>query len=458
MSDVGSVDNPLVVAVIGSGPSGFYAAEALLKSDLSVKVHIIEKLPSPFGLVRYGVAPDHPKLKQVSLLFHKIAQHPDLHYYGNVEFGVDVTLTELKATHHAVVFCNGADSDRKLGIPGEDLPGSHTATEFVAWYNGHPAYRHHQFDLRQETAVIIGQGNVAADVCRILAKPIDELKTTDIASHALEQLAESKVRNIHVIGRRGPAQAKFTSKELRELGEQTNCFTSVDSTGYQLDSADEEELADKANENSAKCSALFEQFKQREIYEQTKKIQFHFLLSPQQLLGENRLEKIIFNRNQLSGNAFSQVAQSTDETMELDCGLCFRSIGYRGQPLPDVPFDTKRGVIPNNKGQVVDQYGNPKEQLYVSGWIKRGPSGIIGTNRADSVETIATLLSDITKLVAKGTIAESALSEILKVKNDSTINYPQWQKIDAVETRLGSENGKPREKITDVNQMLAIVR
>ena len=448
---------PLVIAVVGSGPSGFYAAEALLKSEHNVRVNLIEKLPAPFGLVRYGVAPDHPKLKQVSLLYHKIAQHPDLHYYGNIELGRDVSLDELKATHHAVVLCNGASSDRRLGLPGEDLQGSHTATEFVAWYNGHPDYRHHTFDLSHSVATIIGQGNVAADVCRILAKPIDELCKTDIATHAVEQLAESKVRDIHVVGRRGPAQAKFTSKELRELGEQTNCTTSVEQTGFTLFEQDNEELSDKSNENAAKCVELFNQFATATDERSKRNIVFHFLLSPRELLGTHALNKICFDRNRLTGSAFSRRAVATGEPFVLETGLCFRSIGYRGMPLPDAPFDDKRGLIPNRDGRVIDKTGSPVPQLYTSGWIKRGPSGIIGTNRADSVETIAGLINDIEYLRHIGERPATAFTALLSNKQARAINYDQWQTIDQAEIESGRTQEKPREKITSIAEMLKIV-
>ena len=457
MAELGTKQNPLIVAVVGSGPSGFYAAEALLKSGLVVRVNLIEKLPAPFGLVRYGVAPDHPKLKTVSLLFHKIAQHPNLYYFGNVELGCDVTVEELKKTHHAVIFCNGAATDRQLGLPGEGLPGSHTATEFVAWYNGHPDYRGSEFDLTQEVAVVIGQGNVAADVCRILAKPVDELRNTDIAAHALEQLASSKVKEIHVVGRRGPAQVKFTSKELRELGEQTNCTASVDTTGFILDEIDEHELSDKSNDNALKCVRHFQRFANSIDNQSSRNIIFHFLLSPRELLGTDRLERICFDRNTLHGAAFSREANANGDSAEIDAGLCFRSIGYRGSPLWDVPFDTSRGTIYNHRGRVTDESGEVVRQLYTSGWIKRGPSGIIGTNRADSVETIATLLADIGQLSGISGVTETAFDRHIRDKNIAAIDYSQWQQIDSVETASGHDVGKPREKIVSIEKMLNVL-
>ena len=245
MSNLGTSENPLLVAIVGSGPSGFYAAEALIKSEVVAKVDIIERLPTPYGLVRSGVAPDHPKLKTAINLYKKIADDPNFNLIANVTIGKDLSVEELCESHHAVILTYGAETDRKLGIPGEDLKGSHTATEFVGWYNGHPDYRELEFDLSQDVAVIIGQGNVAADVSRILSKTVDELKHTDIAQHALDVLAESKLKEIHVIGRRGPAQAKFTPKELREFGELSDCNPIILEEDLQLNIESEKELEDK---------------------------------------------------------------------------------------------------------------------------------------------------------------------------------------------------------------------
>lgn len=451
------ISSPLVVAVIGSGPSGFYAAEALLKSDMPVKINMIEKLPTPFGLVRYGVAPDHPKLKQVTLVFDKISQNPDFRFFGNIEVGSDVTLNEIKETHDAVIFCTGADRDRELDIPGENLLGSHTATEFVAWYNGHPDYKDHEFDLSQEVAVIIGQGNVAADVSRILSKPVDDLRHTDIATHAVEQLAESKIRDVHVVGRRGPAQAKFTSKELKELGGLSGCGTSVSQTGFVLDEEDLVELDDPANENAAKCVGHFKAFYPGDPKSNTRTLTFHFRLSPIEMIGSNgKLRRISFDQNTLTGAPFSRVAEPNGQNIEIDCGLCFRSIGYRGQPVSHAPFDNRRGVIPNKQGQVIEAGGHLSAKLYTSGWIKRGPSGVIGTNRADSVETVAALIKNFTGQPRSHNHQHSDFMQILSHKRLKPVFYNQWKMIDAAEIARGKRIGKTREKIVSVNQMLAI--
>jgi ferredoxin--NADP+ reductase len=448
---LGTSDNPLRVAIVGSGPSGFYAAEALLKSPLTVRVDMIERLPVPFGLVRYGVAPDHPKLKQPALIYDQIAQSPAFTFLGNVTVGRDVSVEELRTTHHAVLFACGAESDRRLGLTNEDLDGSHTATEFVGWYNGHPDYRDRSFDLSQEVAVIVGQGNVAIDVARLLAKPIDELRTTDIAEHALDSLAASRVRDIHIIGRRGPAQASFTFKELRELGDLRGCETRVSKDDLQLHLPCLAELENKSNFNAAKNVELFRQWSTRSSTGNGKRIWFHFLESPVAIAGASRLEHITLERNRLTGAPFGQAARGTGETLELNCGLLFRSIGYRGLPLPAVPFDPVTGIFPNTAGRIDGVSG-----LYATGWIKRGPSGIIGTNRADSVATVQTLLGDLPHFDRRPKSGTDGLYGILARSSSPVLCYSDWWRIDAEERRLGGVVGKPREKITRVSHMLAL--
>lgn len=457
MSNPGSGHNPLRVAIVGSGPSGFYATEALFKSDLTVQVTMLERLPSPFGLVRSGVAPDHQKLKQAIKLYDKIAQNDGFTFLGNVTVGKDLTVDELKQNYHAVIFTCGAESDRKLGIPGEDLKGSHTATEFVGWYNGHPDYRDREFDLSHPNAVIIGQGNVAADVSRILSKTVDELKHTDIAQHALDVLAESRVRDIYVIGRRGPAQAKFTPKELREFGELADCDPIVNPDELELNPASKAELEDKGNAANAKVYQLFRDFSEREPGGKQKRCHFLFLLSPKELVGDDRLQKLVLEKNTLSGDAFSQSARGTGETIELETGILFRSIGYRGVPIPGVPFDDKRGIIPNTDGRV-NESGKFMSQLYTAGWIKRGPTGIIGTNRADSVATVNALLEDIQNNGNKDQKAGvEGLITLLQEKNIRYVTYSDWGKIDTAEINAGKKKNKPREKFTRVKEMLGLL-
>jgi ferredoxin--NADP+ reductase len=448
---LGSANNPLRVAIVGSGPSGFYAAEALFKSPLTVRVDMIERLPVPFGLVRYGVAPDHPKLKQPTLVYDKIAQSPGFTFLGNVTVGRDVSLEQLQTTHHAVLFACGAESDRRLGLPNEDVAGSHTATEFVGWYNGHPDYRERSFDLSSEVAVIIGQGNVAIDVARILCKSVDELRHTDIAQHALDALADSRVREIHVIGRRGPAQASFTTKELRELGELGGCVTNVSANDLQLNSTCLTELEDKNNFNAAKNVETFQSWTTHSATAAEKRIWFHFLQSPVAIAGKFRLDQITLERNRLTGPPFGQLARGTGETLDLSCGLLFRSIGYRGLPLQGVPFDEAKGVFPNAAGRIGETPG-----LYAAGWIKRGPSGIIGTNRADAVATVQSLVADLAHLDSRPRSGTEGLYATLARNDSQVLSYADWRRIDAEEQRRGAAIGKPREKITRVSDMLAL--
>ncbi len=457
MSHPGSKQHPLLVAIVGSGPSGFYAAEALLKSDVNVTITMLERLPVPYGLVRSGVAPDHAKLKQVIQVYARIAESPEFNLLANVTVGEDISVEELSDTHHAVIFANGAESDRKLGIPGEDLIGSHTATEFVGWYNGHTDYRDRHFDLGCERAVIIGQGNVAADVARILAKSVDELKHTDIAEHALDALADSKVQEIVVVGRRGPAQVKFTPKELREFGNLEICQTTIDSEELQLNPASEIELADKSNSVQRKIVEQLARFSAISDSSKPRRCQFTFLKSPKELIGTERLEKVILERNQLVGEPLQQSARGTGETLELETGLLFRSIGYRGVPLPGLPFDDRKGVITNEDGRITEN-GQPISGLYVSGWIKRGPTGIIGTNRADSVATVKSLLDDL-EMLDTGSEKSGAdgVCKLLQSRSVRYVNFEEWKKIDQSEIDRGRPKNKPREKYTYIAEMLELL-
>ena len=456
MSSLGTAQNPARAAIVGSGPSGFYAAEALLESEQTVLVDMFERLASPFGLVRSGVAPDHPKLKEPIRVYQQIAESPQFRFLGNVTVGRDISVEELKGCYHAVIFACGAETDRKLGIPGEHLAGSHAATEFVGWYNGHPDYRDLVFDLSHETAVVIGQGNVAVDVCRILCKTVDELRHTDIAGHALEVLAQSRIRDVYMIGRRGPAQAKFTHQELRELGELADCDPILVADDLELNPASREELADRHNRASSKSQEVLQAFAARPAPTRHRRCHIRFLKSPKALKGEGRLERVVLVRNRLEGEPSQQVARETGEVEELVCGVLFRSIGYRGAAIPGVPFDNHRGVFPNQDGRIVDGQ-NVVPGLYVTGWIKRGPTGIIGTNRADSVATVASLLADLPNLPGGAKSGADGLTALLQSRRVRVVSYADWQKIDAAEVRRGAAAGKPREKFTSVEEMLDVI-
>lgn len=419
---------------------------------------MFERLPNPFGLVRSGVAPDHPKLKQAIQVFDQIAESPQYRFFGNVCVGRDISVGELCNSHHAVIFTCGAATDRRLGVPGEDLAGSHTATEFVGWYNGHPDYRDREFDLSHNNAVIIGQGNVAADVSRILAKDIDELKNTDITEHALVALAQSRIKNIYVIGRRGPAQAKFTSKELKEFGQLAGCDPVVDAEELRLNPESEVELADKANAGNKKVYDLFVKYSSISPLTKPRKCHFTFLKSPIEIVGEGKTAKIILEKNRLGGDVNKQSARGTGATLELETGIVFRSIGYRGTPIAGVPFDEEGGVFPNSDGRIIDNDGKPIPQLYTAGWIKRGPTGIIGTNRADSLATVKALIEDLALLdTGDEKSGAEGIYTLLDDRNVRWINFSEWKKIDQREVERGVQKNKPREKFTSIEDMLAVL-
>lgn len=457
MAPLGTTLNPLRVAIVGSGPSGFYAADALFESGQIVLVDMFERLPSPFGLVRSGVAPDHPKLKEPIRVYQQIAESPRFRFFGNVTVGRDVSVEELQGSYHIVIFACGAQSDRKLGIPGEHLPGSHTATEFVGWYNGHPDYRDREFDLSHEAAVVIGQGNVAVDVCRILCKTVDELKQTDIAKHALDALARSRVRDVYMIGRRGPVQAKFTHQELRELGQLADCDPIVMPEELELNPSSREELLDKRNRGIAKSYEVLQSFATRPAPTRRRRCHIRFLRSPVALEGHNTLERVLLAKNRLEGSPSQQVARETGEIEKLQCGLLFRSIGYKGTALPGVPFDERKGIFPNRDGRIIDGQGRVVPGMYATGWIKRGPTGLIGTNRADSVATVTALLADVPNLPTAIESGTDAVTPLLQNRGVRVVSYSDWQKIDAAELRSGESAGKPREKFTRVDEMLQVL-
>lgn len=445
----------LQIAIIGSGPSGFYAAEALLASGLDIQVDMFERLPTPFGLVRSGVAPDHQKLKQPIRVFEEIARSPRFNLVANITVGAQLSVEEVQSAYHAVVFACGAQNDRRMNVPGESLKGSHTATEFVGWYNGHPDYRDRTFDLDEEVAVIIGQGNVAADICRILMRPIDELRTSDIAEHALEALSRSKVREVHIVGRRGPVQAKFTTKELRELASLAGTVSTIETEHLALSETCNAELASNSSAVAKRNLDVFRGLSEN-VADGRRRIHFRFLASPVALLGQARVERLRLVCNRLEGAPFEQIAVATERHEDLACGLVFRSIGYKGIPIPGLPFDSVRGVVPNEAGRVHAD-GASLPGLFVTGWLKRGPSGIIGTNRADSLETVEALLEDLPKLAATHAPGLGSIRPIIERRSGRIVSLSDWFAIDGAEVNRGSKVGKPREKFTRISEMLSVL-
>jgi ferredoxin/flavodoxin---NADP+ reductase len=453
---LGSAEHPLRVAVVGSGPAGFYAAGQLLSSsDPVVAVDVFDRLMTPWGLVRFGVAPDHPKIKSVTRVFERTARMPGFAFHGNVEVGTDVTHEQLAAAYHAVLYAVGTPGDRRLGIDGEDLPGSESATEFVAWYNGHPDYAEMDFDLSCQRAVVIGNGNVALDVARMLALSVDELQVTDIADHSIELLRNSNIEEIVVLGRRGPAQAAFTNPELRELADLDLADVIVDPADMELDieSAATLETAEptiKRNvETLTNYAALTPSGKPRRVV-------LRFLTSPVRIEGTDKVEAIVIERNELiAGDDGSLRARPTGQTERLETGLVLRAVGYVGKPLPGVPFDDRRATVLNEGGRVLaTESRSPIPGLYAAGWIKRGPSGVIGTNKKCAQETTDRLFEDFAAgLLPTPTSTPEELLEHLHQKVN-VVDYSGWEAIDAHERALGEPSGRPRVKLVRRDEQL----
>lgn len=443
-------------AIIGAGPSGFYASSQLLAEDFAVDLYDI--LPVPYGLVRFGVAPDHPKIKNVTRVYEKTAAHEDFRYFGGVALGRDVSRRDLLDRYAAVVYCTGTSSDNRLGIDGEDLPGSHPATEFVAWYNGHPDFAGHSFDLSAERAVVIGNGNVAIDVARMLVLDPEEIAPTDTADHAAAALAASNVKEVVLLGRRGPAQAAFTNPELLELGELKRADVIVDPADLELDSASAAWLeSEEADATARKNVEILREYSQREPTGKSHRVVLKFLSSPLRVVGDERVEAIEVGRNRIEaaeGGALRAVSTGESETIE--CGLVFRSIGYRGEPLDDVPFDSDRGLIRNDGGRVCGEDGRPLAGEYCAGWIKRGPSGVIGTNKRDAADTVARIIEDRDAGKLNTPTAEGDPEEFVRDRVPGYTSWEGWGLIDRHEQELGAAKGRPRVKLTDVEEMLEI--
>ncbi len=457
--------NPIRIAVIGSGPAGFYAAGHLLKDgDAGFEVDMFERLPTPWGLVRSGVAPDHPKIKSVTRVYEKTAAHPRFRYFGNVTFGLHVSREDLLRHYHAIVYATGAPSDRPLGVAGEGLPGSHAATEFVGWYNGHPDHTDLEVDLLSaERAVVIGNGNVAIDVARMLVLTPQELAPTDTADHALEVLAASHVKEVLVVGRRGPAQAAFTNPELLELGELTDADVIVDEAELERGLAVHDEGAEQ-DATARRNVEILREYARRKPAGKSKRVVLRFLASPARLIADEQghvgAVELVHN-DLVAGPDGGLRAKAGEERETLQAGLVFRAIGYRGIPLPRVPFDERGGVIPNESGRVRDpESGQALAGEYVVGWIKRGPSGVIGTNKKDAQETVDAMIADLAS--ANGAVhtpetpRAEAIEALLRERQPDLVSYAGWEAIDRHERALGEPAGRPRVKVTSIEEMLRI--
>lgn len=449
---------PYHVAIVGAGPSGYFAAASLLKAaedgGPEIFVDMLEMLPTPWGLVRSGVAPDHPKIKTISAQFEKTAADPRFRFFGNVEVGEHVSAAELAVRYDAVVYAIGAQSDRPLRIPGEDLPGSVAAVDFVGWYNGHPHFEHIAPDLSDGRAVVVGNGNVALDVARILVTDPAALGRTDIADHALESLHGRGVEEVVVLGRRGPLQATFTTLELRELGD----LKGLEDVDVILDPADFADITDEDLEAASKTVKqnikVLRSYLGREPRPGNRRIVFRFRTSPIEIRGTDRVESIVLGRNELVSDEFGRiVAKDTGEREELPARLVVRAVGYRGQPVAGLPFDERSGTIPNTGGRV-----DGSDNEYVVGWIKRGPSGVIGSNKKDSADTVALLLQGLTPIPPRAVGADyrAELEQWLLSRQPRLVTGEHWRSIDEHERAAGEPHGRPRVKLTRVEDMLRV--
>jgi len=425
----------LRVAVVGSGPAGIYTAEALTKQAQGpVEIDVLERLPTPYGLVRYGVAPDHTSIKSIAGYLRRVLEAPGVRFLGGVEFGSDVSADDLLSCYDAVVYCTGAMVDRHLGVPGEDLPGSVAATDFVNWYCGHPDVPPDTFSLDAEDVVVIGVGNVAVDVVRVLAKGAEELRDTDVPDEVLRRLEASRVRRIHMVGRRGPEHAKFTLKELRELGELINA--DILTFPHEVEVEDLTTLSRQTRGNVE----VLRSWSERVPVDRPRRLEVRFWLRPVEILGVSRVEGIRLERTRLQDGR----VVGTNEFETIPADMVMRSVGYQSVALAGVPFDSSTMTVPNVAGKVSDRQ-------YVAGWLKRGPTGVIGTNKSDAAETVRTLLAD----TAPGT-ARIRLDDLLSARGVTPLTYQDWLAIEAAESDLATalKRGE-RVKLVGRTAMLA---
>ncbi|MCW3010967.1 MAG: FAD-dependent pyridine nucleotide-disulfide oxidoreductase [Solirubrobacterales bacterium] len=443
------MSSPLRVAIVGAGPSGFYAAAQLLAvAEPEFSVDLFDRLPTPYGLVRAGVAPDHPKIKSVTKAFDKTARHERFRFFGHVELGTDVTREDLLERYHAVLYSVGTSTDRKLGVPGENLQGSHPATEFVAWYNGHPDHSGLEVDLQAKQAVVVGAGNVAIDVARMLALAPSELGVTDTADHALEVLNASGIEEITILARRGPLQAAFTNPELLEMGELERADLEI--VGAELDPLSQKALED-ADKTRRRNVEIIQEYAARPKAGKPLTVRFRFLAGPVELLGDEdgHVRAVRIEENEITARGDGSLAAGgTGRFEELPAQLVFRSIGYTGVAVPGVAFDEDRGLIRNDGGRVVGEDGAPLPGEYVAGWIKRGPSGVIGTNKKDAQDTVRKLLED----AAAGALNEPGgedVEALLAERCEHLVSWEGWEAIDTAEREAGEPQGRPRVKLAE---------
>jgi ferredoxin--NADP+ reductase len=442
------------VAVVGAGPAGLYAVQSLLASASGLGVDVFDRLPTPYGLVRYGVAPDNQKMKSVTRVLRTAFDHEkQVRFIGNVCFGVDINRTDLLEHYDAVVYATGAQGERRLGIPGEDLSGSYGAKEFVDWYSGHPDAADRNFLLDVQQVAVVGAGNVALDVARMLVHSPDEIASTDVPDRVLDVFRNSRVTDVHLIARRGPVQAKFTPEELRGIGDLVDVDVVIRPEEMLL--TDDDEIRIGSNRQLRTNVAMLREWARRPLQGKARRIHIRFLNRPVRILGENRVEGVLLETNDLLADG--RVC-GTGNLETLEVGMLFRSVGYEALPLSDVPFDAVRSIIPHNRGRVLDENGQLADREYVTGWAKRGPSGTIGTNKSDSAETVCSLLAD---LATRGTYNGSEPKQILALLDNRGVDYTNWAnwlRLDDHEIQLGRRQGRPRVKIPVLRSMLELSR
>ena len=443
---------PVRVAVVGSGPAGIYASDLLVKSDLDVQIDLFEKMPTPFGLIRYGVAPDHPRIKGIVQSLHNVMEKEEIRFLGNIEVGKDITVEEMREYYDAIIFATGATADKRMGIPGEDLKGNHGAGEFVGFYDGNPNFER-DWDLSAESVAVVGVGNVSLDVSRILAKTADELLVTEIPDNVYAALKKNRAKEVHVFGRRGPAQAKYTPKELKELDESPTIEVIVNPEDIEYDAASEE--ARRAAKSTDLVCQTLESYAMREPGDAPHKLYIHFFESPVEVLTEG--DAIVGIRTERTEFVGDGNVRGTGETIDWDVQAVYRAVGYRSTPLEGLPFDHGSGTIPHEAGRVLEG-GAPKEAAYVTGWIKRGPVGLIGHTKSDASETIACLLEDLDSLPApSGGDPDALLRHLLDSGVEITL-WDHWERLDAHEIALGESAGRERVKVVERDEMVAVSR
>jgi ferredoxin--NADP+ reductase len=446
----------LRLAIVGAGPAGIYAADLIIKSELrdfDVSIDLFDLLPAPYGLVRYGVAPDHPRIKGIIRALYEVLDRGDIRFFGNVEYGKDITLDDLKTHYNAVIFSTGAVKDANLNIPGIDLEGSFGAAAFVNWYDAHPDFER-SWDLSAKEIAVLGNGNVALDVARVLSKPAEAMLSTDIPDNVYQGLRASQATDVHVFGRRGPAQVKFSPLELREAVHIEGVDTIVYDEDFQYDEGSQQAI-DSNNQTRVMVKTL-EDLRSNEVTGAKRRLHLHFFSAPVEILKKDgKVAGIKIERTKLDGTGN---VKPTGEFREFPIQAVYRAVGYFGSELSEVPFDEKAGVIPNDKGRVLDSDGKHIQGVYATGWIKRGPVGLIGHTKSDAIETIAQIIEDKSNWWSPASPSEDSITELLSSREIDYVGWPEWLKIDSEEKRLGEAEERERIKLVEREDFLTVAK